>query len=107
MVLLVDNDGAGFLGTELQHPRAVALLIARMIFRIIRGVRPPHLPQDFQPPLGQTTQRAGMALARLPLGRVIGGRPRAGLPTAVGPEMDGVPQMPVAVPPDFHPPGHG
>jgi hypothetical protein len=38
-------------------------LIARVKVRVIQGARLPHLPDDFQPALTQSPQRAGMAFA--------------------------------------------
>jgi hypothetical protein len=88
------------LGLELQHPRAVALLVQGMAGFVVAGAALPHLPQDLQPPLAQAAQRAGVALALFPLRQVIRLRPRAHLAAAIAPQMHRVAQVPVAVPPD-------
>src|SRR5262245_14580022 len=64
----------------------------------------PHLPQDLQPALAQTAQRTGVAFAFGSLGLVIRLGPGAELSTAVAPQVNGMAQVPVAVPPDFGPP---
>ena len=75
--------GSGWL--NLKHPRSVFDLVARMEFGIVSSAGLPHLPEDFQPPLAQTAQCAGVALASFAKRFVIHGGPRAALPTQVGP----------------------
>src|ERR1044071_467954 len=58
----------------------------------------PEPPEDFEPALAQTAQRAGMTVALGTLVLVVSGRPVAGQPAAVGPQMDRGPQPFVAGP---------
>ncbi len=55
-------------------------LILLMQLRVVRLFRLPHLPEDFQPALAETTQSTGMALAFVTVGAIISLRPDAGLP---------------------------
>ena len=73
---------------ETQHPRTMFELVALMKIGIVELVGAEHLPNDFEPALAQTPQRTRVTF---PLGAfllVIHGRPRAGLPAAVGPKMN-------------------
>lgn len=55
---------------------------------IVELVRAQHLPDDLEPALPQTAQRASVTFTFSAFLLVIHGRPRTGLATAVGPEMD-------------------
>src|ERR1700722_8471091 len=77
---------------QLQNPRTVLDLIARVQVCVVERAGLPHLPNDFQPTLAQGAQGAGMALALGSKRLVIGLRPRTELPAQVGPEMHDVAQ---------------
>lgn len=64
-------------------------LVAGVKRFVIAGARLPHFPEDFEPALAETAQRAGVALAFGAMGLVVGLCPRAGLAAVIGPLMDG------------------
>src|SRR5262245_56780712 len=68
---------------------------------VVRLAAVPYLPEDLQPALTQTTQRAGMAFAFLPLRLVVSLCPGTKLPTAITPQMHRVAQVTVTMPADF------
>ena len=49
----------------------------------------PHLPEDFEPALAETTKRAGMGLALVPMSLVVALGPSASDAAQIGPEVDG------------------
>lgn len=71
-------------------------LVAGVKRFVIAGARLPHFPEDFEPALAETAQRAGVALAFGAMGLVVGLCPRAGLAAVIGPLMDGAAQGEVA-----------
>ena len=60
-------------------------LIARVQVRIVRRAGLPHLPNDLQPPLAQSAQRAGVTFSFGPQGGVIRPGPRTEVAAQVGP----------------------
>src|SRR5580765_6611832 len=79
----------------------MSLLVESVKVFVVRLTTLPHLPQDLEPALAQTAQRAGMALAFVWLRPVIGRGPRAELAAAIAPGMDRVAQVAVAMPADL------
>src|SRR5204862_5770281 len=88
---------------QLQHPASVFLLVQRVSGFVVSLAALSHPPDDLQPALAQAAQRAGVTFAFASLGLVIGLGPSTELAAAVGPQMYGVAQVPVAVPADFGP----
>ena len=76
-------------------------LVASMEFGIVTGVALPHLPEDLQPALAQTSQGASMTLSPRAEGGVIDLCPRAGLAAQVCPQMNGVAQKLVTLAPQM------
>jgi hypothetical protein len=80
------------------------LLVLSMEVFVVDLTALPHLPQDLQPPLSETPQRAGVAFAFGSVRLIIRRRPIAELATAVSPQVHDVPQTTVAVPANLRPP---
>ena len=69
----------------MKDPGAVFLLIAIVQFAIVASAGLPHLPDYFQPAVGQTAQRAGVALPPPAVILVISLCPSALRAAAIGP----------------------
>jgi len=69
-----------------------------MKLRIVPFARLPHLPEDLEPTLAQTAERAGVALTFLAFLVVVCIRPRTCAPAQVGLQVNRVPQNLVAGP---------
>jgi hypothetical protein len=76
----------------------VALLVQGVPGFVVGLPALPHLPEDLQPPLPQSAQRAGVALAFLALPPVVGPGPGAEL---IGPAKDLQPSGGRVRPPQF------
>ena len=71
-------------------------LIAGMEGFIIGGAGLPHFPEDFEPALAEAAEGAGMTLALVAIGSVVGLRPGAALAAEIGPLVDGAAQDQIA-----------
>lgn len=87
----------GFDGLQLQHPRSVLKLVARVKLAVIWRFGSQHRTQDFEPAHTQATQSAGVALTLAPVRTVINLRPVAVAATEINPQMHGGPQEAIAL----------
>ena len=71
-------------------------MIAGMEDFIIGGAGLPHFPEDFEPALAEAAEGAGMTLALVAIGSVVGLRPGAALAAEIGPLVDGAAQDQIA-----------
>lgn len=72
-------------------------LVLLMKVGVVRTVGLDHLPNNFQPALAQTAQRAGVAFAFGPFVLIVNGRPTTLTAAAVGPQMHYATQVFVAI----------
>ena len=86
------------------YPRAVLDLVLGVKSFVVGGSGLPHLPEDFEPALGQASQGTGMAHAALAFVLIIRLSPGTFFAAEIYPEMHGATQVLIAPGAEVHPP---